>query len=55
MSNKVTINNKEYPSLAEGCSAEGINYAYARQLKLKKGNKFRVKVVKYYDFEVKEN
>ena len=53
MSNKAIINNKEYPSLSEGCSDKGINYAYARQLKLKHGNKFRIKVVKYYDVEVK--
>jgi len=54
MSSKVKINGQEHPNLAKGCYAEGLNYDYARQLKRKYGNKYKMRVVKVYEIEIEE-
>lgn len=44
MSNTAIINGVEYPTLAAGCAATGLNYPYAR-LKAMKSDKFEMNQV----------
>ena len=52
MSNKLTVNGKEYNNPRQFCKEVGLSYDNFRHHKQRKGNEFEMKVVKVFKIKV---
>ena len=51
---KVKINGKEYKNPRQACKELGLSYDNFLHHKQRKGNKFKMKLVKWFDITVKD-